>query len=143
VVENPALVESAVEETLRWDPPVQRTARFALIDQTVAGRALKRGELVVILLGGANRDPEVFADPGVFDLDRPSKAEHLAFSGGIHYCVGAPLARLEAVTAVRSLVARFPDLRQVGTIVRRPGSLIRGLTRFPVVGSRTRVVATG
>jgi hypothetical protein len=143
VVKEPDLVEAAVDETLRWDPPVQRTARFALADQTVAGREVKRGEIVVTLLGGANRDPEVFADAGVFDLDRPNKGEHLAFSGGIHYCLGAPLARLEAITAVRSLITRFPDLRQVGDLARRPGSLIRGLTSFPVVGSRTSVVAAG
>ncbi len=143
VVEDPALVDAAVEETLRWDPPVQRTGRFALSDQTVAGRLVKRGEIVVTLLGGANRDPTVFAEPEVFDLDRTNKSDHLAFSGGIHYCVGAPLARLEAVTAVRSLITRFPDLRQVGDLTRRQGSLIRGLTRFPVAGSSVKVVAAG
>jgi cytochrome P450 len=143
VVGDPALVDAAVDETLRWDPPVQRTARFALADQAVAGRELKRGDLVVTLLGGANRDPAIFPDPEIFDLDRAGKAEHLAFSGGIHYCVGAPLARLEAITAVRALITRFPNLRRAGAVTRRQGSLIRGLTNFPVVGSRARVVASG
>jgi P450-derived glycosyltransferase activator len=143
VVADPGLVDAAVEETLRWDPPVQRTARFALTDQEVAGRQIKRGEIVVTLLGGANRDPAVFADPQAFDLDRTNKSDHLAFSGGIHYCVGAPLARLEAVTAVRSLITRLPDLRQVGSLTRRQGSLIRGLTSFPVAGSSAKVVVAG
>ena len=122
---------------------MQRTARFALTDQTVAGTQVKRGEIVVTLLGGANRDPSVFADPDAFDLDRANKSDHLAFSGGIHYCVGAPLARLEAVIALRSLVTRLPDLHRVGDLTRRQGSLIRGMTRFPVAGASAKVVAAG
>jgi cytochrome P450 len=100
---------------------------------------LARGDIVVLLLGGANRDPSVFSDPARFDLDRRNANEHLAFSGGIHYCVGAPLARREAVIAVRSLVARFPDLHLAGSVTRRPGSLIRGLSSFPVAGTSASV----
>ncbi|GAA3642258.1 cytochrome P450 [Microlunatus ginsengisoli] len=141
VAADPTLVEAAIEETLRWDPPVQRTARFALADATIAGHQVKKGEIVVTLLAGANRDPAVFAEPARFDLDRPNKSEHLAFSSGIHYCVGAPLARLEAIIAVRSLIARYPGLRVAGPVVRRQGSLIRGLTNFPVSRSFVAVPA--
>jgi cytochrome P450 len=143
VVADPSLVEAAIEETLRWDPPVQRTGRVALADHRLADRQVKRGDVVVALLAGANRDPAVFTDPGAFDLDRPNVSDHLAFSSGIHYCVGAPLARLEATIAVRQLVGRFPDLRQAGPVERRQGSLIRGLTGFPVTGSAAAVLAHG
>ncbi len=139
VAADPNLIDAAIEETLRWDPPVQRTARFALTDVTIAGHRFTRGDIAVLLLGGANRDPAVFAEPARFDLDRPNAGEHLAFSGGIHYCVGAPLARLEATIAVRSLVARFPDLHLAGPVSRRPGSLIRGLSSFPVAGASASV----
>jgi len=132
VVADPNLVEAAVDETLRYDPPVQRTARMALEDVTLGDRRIRRGDMVVPLLAAANRDPAVFDAPDVFDLDRPAKHEHLAFGGGIHYCVGAPLARLEAAIAIRRLVQRFPDLRPTGELVRRSGTLIRGMARFGV-----------
>ncbi len=135
VVADPRLAEAAVEETLRYDAPVQRTARVARQDTAVAGVPVRKNEIVVTMIGGANRDPEVFPDPDRFDLDRTSR-EHLAFSGGLHYCVGAPLARLEATIAIRSLAARFPDLRVSGELTRRPGSLIRGLRRFEVATAR-------
>lgn len=131
VTEDPELAAAAVEETLRYDAPVQRTARFALEDLTIEGERLAKGDIVVILLGGANRDPHVFDDPDRFDLDR-DRHDHLAFSGGIHFCIGAALARLEATIAVRALATRFPELRAVGTPDRRAGSLIRGLRHFEV-----------
>jgi cytochrome P450 len=139
VTEDPGLVERGVEETLRYDAPVQRTARFALEDLTFEGRAIRRGDIVVILLGGANRDPAVFEDPDTFDLDRTAVHDHLAFSGGIHYCIGAALARLEAKIAIEALATRFPGLRPVSTPERRPGSLIRGLQHFEMQASRTAV----
>ncbi|MEV6305245.1 cytochrome P450 [Actinoplanes sp. NPDC051861] len=126
------LAEAAVEETLRWDPPVQRTARCALEDVEVAGRTVRRGQFVVTLLAAANRDPAVFADPDRFDIHRTPEADHLAFSSGIHYCVGAPLARLEAATALRVLAERMPGLRRAGAVQRRNAGIIRGPIHFPV-----------
>ncbi|HEU5484930.1 MAG TPA: cytochrome P450 [Microlunatus sp.] len=131
LVDDPRLVDAAVEETLRFDPPVQRTARVAHADVEVAGRRVAAGELVITLIGGAGRDPQVVDRPDEFDLDR-DRRDHLAFSAGLHYCVGAPLAKLEASIAVRELVTRFPDLVIDGRAERRGGTLIRGLASLPV-----------
>jgi cytochrome P450 len=144
VADDPTLVDAAVEETLRFDSPVQRTARVALADIELGGQLVSQGQMVVVLIGGAGRDPETVDRPDVFDLDRPVR-DHLAFSAGAHYCVGRPLAKLEATIAVRELVARYPDLRIDGRAERRPGTLIRGLARLPVrtsmAGRRTYVAA--
>ncbi|MEU4561983.1 cytochrome P450 [Actinoplanes sp. NPDC023936] len=126
------LAGKAVEETLRWDPPVQRTARCASEEMEVGGRTVRPGQFVITLLGAANRDPSIFSRPGEFDLHREPEAEHLAFSSGIHYCVGAPLARLEAAIALQRLAERVPDLRRAGPIRRRNATLIRGPISFPV-----------
>ncbi|GGK91618.1 cytochrome P450 [Mangrovihabitans endophyticus] len=131
------LAGPAIEETLRWDPPVQRTARCALEDVELAGRTVRAGDFVVTLLGGANRDPEVFADPDRFDIHRTPGADHLAFSSGIHYCVGQPLARLEATVALRMLAERMPGLRRAGPMRRRIGGLLRGPIRLPVRATAT------
>jgi P450-derived glycosyltransferase activator len=131
--DDPAgLAEAAIEETLRWDPPVQRTARCALEDVEAGGRTVRKGQFVVTLIGGANRDPAVWTDAARFDIHRRSEADHLAFSSGIHYCVGAPLARLEATIALRRLAERMPGLRRAGTLRRRSSGLIRGPIHFPV-----------
>jgi cytochrome P450 len=84
------------------------------------------------LIGGANRDPEVFASPDRFDITRTPAVEHLAFSSGIHYCLGAPLARLEAATAFGVLAERMPGLRLAGRVRMRPSSTIRGPLHLPV-----------
>ena len=84
------------------------------------------GSKVLLYLAGANRDPAAFDDPDRFDLTRSGGAEHLAFSAGIHYCVGAPLARMEAGVAVRRLAERFPRLARAGRLRHRPGTVIRG-----------------
>jgi cytochrome P450 len=126
VVEDPALAAAAVEETLRWDPPVQRTFRAPTTDVELAGLRVAGGTAVMLFLAGANRDPAAFDDPDRFDLHRTGGAEHLGFSAGIHYCLGAPLARLEAVVAVQRLAERFPRLRRAGRLRRRNGTVIRG-----------------
>ena len=126
------LAGPAVEETLRFDPPVQRTARCALEDVELGGRLVRRGEFVVTLLGAANRDPQVWANPDTFDIHREQTADHLAFSSGIHYCVGQPLARLEATIALQRLAERMPDLTRTGPVRRRVSSIVRGPVHMPV-----------
>lgn len=98
----------------------------------IAGQTLPEGSLVAILTAAANRDPAVFKDPDVFDITRNSKTEHLAFSGGPHYCLGAPLARMEGDVAFRTLVDRLPQLRQTGPVDRWVSASARGLRHFPV-----------
>ncbi|MGH3888812.1 MAG: cytochrome P450, partial [Pseudonocardiaceae bacterium] len=122
----------AVEEILRYESPVQRTGRVALRDTEVAGRRVAAGSLIILLLGGANRDPAVFTDPNRFDVRRPEAAENLAFSGGIHYCIGAALARLEGEVGLQALFRRFPDLTLAGPPHRRPTRVLRGYDTIPV-----------
>ena len=100
-------MERAVEEFLRWDSPVQLTDRVVTVDGEIAGRPVRRGQLVALLLGAANRDPERFAAPDRLDLGR-SDNPHLSFSHGVHFCLGAALARLETQIALRALLRRFP-----------------------------------
>ncbi len=134
VVGDPALAAAAVEETLRFDPPVQLTLRIAHEDVDAGGEQLAAGTLVAPMLAAAGRDPEVYREPARFDLHRSGEPEHLAFSSGIHYCLGAPLARLEAETAFALLAERLPGLRPAGRPVRRAGTTIRGFASFPVRG---------
>jgi cytochrome P450 len=140
VVDDPSLAAAAVEETLRWDAPVQRTFRAPKTDVELAGVPVPRGSMVILLLAGANRDPEAFEDPDRFDLHRSGGAEHLAFSAGIHYCLGAPLARMEASVAVERLVQRFPRLQRAGRLRRRSGTVIRGPAEL-VVGQPAAAAA--
>ena len=130
--DDPTLTAPAVEEVLRWDPPVQETARLSFRETEVGGVPVHVNQVVILLLAGANRDPEVFPDPARFDIARTPGAEHLAFSSGIHYCLGAPLARLEAIEALSALVQRMPRLHRTGRIVMRPSRLIRGPLHMPV-----------
>ena len=128
----PGLAAAAVEETLRFDPPVQLTARFAHEDLEVDGVPLRRDSGVLVLLAAANRDPAVHPDPDRFDLHREQAAPHLAFSGGVHYCLGAPLARLEGEVALRVLAERAPRLRLAGRAVPRVATVLRGPLSLPV-----------
>lgn len=130
--ERPELWANAVEEILRLDSPVQLTARVARNDVEVAGTTIRRGELVVVYLAAANRDPAVFPDPHRFDIERPNAGKHLAFSGGRHFCLGAALARAEGEVGLRTFFDRFPDVRAAGTGSRRPTRVLRGWSTLPV-----------
>gem|GEM_PF-215132 len=127
-----ALAAAAVEETLRFDPPVQLTDRVALEPLDLEGQTIRPGQSVVTLIGGANRDPEVFPEPGTFSIYREPRAEHLAFSSGIHYCLGQPLARLEATITLRMLAERMPGLALAGPVQLRNTTTIRGPLHLPV-----------
>jgi cytochrome P450 len=126
VVADPALADQAVEEALRYDPPVQLLSRFALHDTQVGGRTVAAGSAVLLLLGAAGRDPAACADPGRFLVRRETRRQ-LAFGHGIHYCLGAPLARLEAGIALRRLLPLLPRLRVDGQPQWRPTTVLRGL----------------
>lgn len=112
LVENPALIEKAVEEMLRHESPTQfiLTPRRAIADLRIRDTVIPAGDFVVLMLGAANRDPAQFPDPDRFDIGRTPN-HHLAFAAGLHFCLGAPLARLEARIAITSLLKRFPNMR--------------------------------
>ncbi|MBO0913413.1 cytochrome P450 [Streptomyces laculatispora] len=114
VADHPDLVPGFVEETLRYDPPTHVISRVAAEDCVLSGMEIRKDEMVHLMVGAAHRDPARHSDPDRFDPLR--KPAHLAFSGGIHYCLGAPLARLEAQILLRQLIRRLPRL----TLVRRP-----------------------
>jgi cytochrome P450 len=136
------LAPKAVEETLRYDPPVQRTNRYALETVELEGGPVRKGQVVVTLIGAANRDPEVYERPDIFDMRREPRIDHLAFSSGIHYCVGQPLARLEATIALRMLAERMPRLARAGAIRRRNTTTIRGPIHVPVKAGPARTPRT-
>jgi len=110
---HPELMESAVEEIWRYDTPVQRGWKLATEDTEIDGHGIRAGELVLPMPGAANRDPAQFPDPGRFDVTRKDN-RHVAFGYGIHFCIGAPLARVEVPIALTSLLRRYPDLRLAG-----------------------------
>jgi cytochrome P450 len=132
LVADPALAGSAVREALRFDAPVQRTGRVSFDDTEIAGQPIRRGQWVNVLIGGANRDPAVFQDPAVFDLARTDGYDNLAFSSGIHRCVGRPLAELEGTVALRMLAERMPGLRRAGAVRMRAMPLVRGPLSLPL-----------
>jgi cytochrome P450 len=129
--EDADLWPAAVEEILRFDSPVQMTVRTAHCDAEIAGHHIGAGEMIVLLLGGANRDPGVFTDPDRFDIDRPNARDHLAFSSGVHACLGAALARIEGATALRGLFERFPNLRLIESPQPRGMFTLHGYQRLP------------
>jgi cytochrome P450 len=128
---EPDLARPAVEELLRYTSPVQFTGRLALADVEIDGFTVRAGERVMGLVGAANRDPSVFPDPDRLDLGRDPNP-HLSFGRGIHFCLGAPLARLEAQVALPALFGRFPGLRLAGRPELRDMVVLRGLSRLPV-----------
>ena len=130
--DDPSLIGGAIEELLRYDSPVQFTSRLPSEDVEISGHVLKAREEVLLLLGSANRDPAQFTDPDRLDITREN-GHHLSFSHGIHFCLGAPLARLEGQIALSALVRRFPNMRLATD---RPqwgeNLLLRGLSSLPV-----------
>jgi cytochrome P450 len=134
--DEPDLIPGAIEELLRYDSPVQMTSRIATEDLDVDGVPIRKGTPVIVAIGGANHDPEVFDEPGRLMIDRPNASRHLSFSLGIHHCVGAALARLEGRVAIEELTRRFPTLELAGTPVRRPLLVLRGFEHVPVRASR-------
>jgi cytochrome P450 len=124
---------AAIEELIRFDPPLQLFERWVLEDGVeIACVAVPRGEVISMLFGSANRDPLVFSEPDVLDVGRPNAAEHIGFGGGIHVCIGAPLARIELEASLRALVERAPELQLVEAPARVPAFVIRGFEAVEV-----------
>jgi cytochrome P450 len=132
---DPALFPAAVEELLRFDSPVERAiTRWATADVELGGHTIARGDLVIAVIGSANRDEERFADAGSLDLGR-NDVKHVGFGRGVHFCLGAPLARIEAEIALRTLFDRLPGLRLAiaeEDLYWRPIPLFRSLSELPV-----------
>jgi len=130
--EDPGLIGSAVEELLRYDGPVQRTARIPSEDLTIAGHTIPKGDMVLPFIGAADRDPAQFPDPDRLDLGRADN-RHIAFGWGIHFCIGAPLARVEGQIAIATLVRKLPKLALASEKPEHRLSLtLRGLKTLPV-----------
>lgn len=126
---------AAVEELIRWDPPLQLFERWVLEEGVeIAGEPVPRGAKVALLFGSANRDPRVFTEPESFDVGRANAAEHIGFGGGIHVCIGAPLARIELEAALRALVERAPGLSLAEEPRRNRAFVIWGLEGLDVRG---------
>jgi cytochrome P450 PksS len=145
--DDPGLIKPAVEELLRYDGPLETaTERFAREDVTIAGVTIPRGEMVFAVLASANRDERQFPHADSLDLNREPN-RHLAFGQGVHFCLGAPLARLEGQIAINTLLRRCADLRLAvprHTLRRRPGLVLHGFKSLPVAFSprRERVLQT-
>ena len=122
---------AVIEETLRYDPPVQLVARIATDDMTIGDTRIAKGDSIMLLLGAAGHDPGEFERPETFDPDRKA-LRHLAFGKGLHYCLGAPLARLEAAVALSAVTARFPEARLDGEPTYKPNVTLRGMSSLAV-----------
>jgi len=131
--ENPEMIRSAVEELLRFESPVQFTARVLKEDIEICGQRIKKGWTILCMLGAANRDPKRFTDPNQLDLKRLNN-QHLAFSAGPHACIGGQLARLEGQVAIMNLVQRFPKMKLTRSRPEWASTFgLRGLTSLPVI----------
>jgi cytochrome P450 len=128
---EPEWIPNAVEEALRYDPPVQGLPRLVVKDVEVGGEKIPAGARVMLMIGSANRDPERWKDPDRFDVTRDTTG-HLGFGFGIHFCLGSHLARLEARCALEAIVTRLPGLRFAGEVVRNVNPILRGPARLPV-----------
>jgi cytochrome P450 len=130
--QDPGLVPTAIEEMLRYDSPVQLTSRIATEEVEVGGHVIAAGRAVLVAIGGANRDPEVFERPDEFQIGRPDPGRHLSFSLGLHHCLGAALARLEGRVAIEELTRRYPALELAARPTRRSQLVLRGFETVPV-----------
>ena len=139
---RPQLWPNTVEEILRLDSPVQLSARVARKDIGLAGTPVRRDEIVILHLAGANRDPKVFTDPHRFDIERDNAGKHLSFSGGRHFCLGAALARAEGEVGLRTFFERFPDARLAGGGSRRDTRVLRGWSSLPITLGRARTAVS-
>ena len=128
---SPQRVSAVVEETLRFDPPVQLMGRIAADDMAIGGVTVPKGDVMMLLLAAAHHDPLAFDRPGEFDPDRDN-IRHLGFGKGPHFCLGAPLARLEAAVALTKVTARFPHARLAGEPVYKPNLTLRGMASLEV-----------
>ena len=130
---DPSLIEPAIEESLRIDSPAQMVIRKAVADVEVGGHTIGKGDSVMVYLASANRDPQRWTDPALFEIAR-ERERHVAFGHGVHTCIGAPLARMEAKAAMEALVARFAAVRPGRSAGQRlPGGLLYGFRSLPVV----------
>jgi cytochrome P450 len=129
---DPALDANAVDELLRFDGPVQQTVRVPMVDVEFGGVTVPAGQMVMAVLGSASHDPEVFDDPESLHLDRLNANRHLGFAAGVHYCLGASLAKLEASAAITSLIRRFPNIELAGQPTWRDRLTIRGVDHLPL-----------
>lgn len=139
LVEHPELVPNAIEETLRFDPPVQAIPRVVMRDTEMAGQRLAGSEMVLIMNAGANRDPAQFPDPDRYDITRENAARHLAFGWGIHHCMGASLARTEGQAALRALLRHGRSVRLAdpdAPLEYGPNFFLRGLSTLQVIIDR-------
>jgi cytochrome P450 len=133
VVTGEVPASAAIEELIRFDPPLQLFERWVLADGVeIAGVPVPRGEVISMLFGSANHDPRVFASPEALDVGRPNAAEHIGFGGGIHVCIGAPLARIELEASLQALAERAPGLRLAAEPARVPAFVIRGFQAVEV-----------
>ena len=117
-------------------------ARVAREDIGLAGTPVRRDEIVILHLAGANRDPKVFTDPHRFDIERDNAGKHLSFSGGRHFCLGAALARAEGEVGLRTFFERFPDARLAGGGSRRDTRVLRGWSSLPITLGRARTAVS-
>ena len=131
LLDDPTLIEGAVEECLRVESPLQIGNRQAATDFTFGDHKINKGTYIHTSIAGANRDPSVFADPHKFDIERKNN-KHIAFITGIHVCLGATLARMEGRIALGKLLTRFPNMQRDGDAERLPLARFRGFTRLPV-----------
>ena len=127
--QHPDMLDAAIGELLRFDPPVQFDGRIARVDLEIGGKKIRSGERVISLLGAANRDPDTFAEPNRLDIGRSEKS-HISFGRGIHYCLGASLAVLEGKVVFAALLERFPTIRLAEPPVRRDQMVLRGLSEL-------------
>ncbi|MGH3555163.1 MAG: cytochrome P450, partial [Mycobacterium sp.] len=128
---DPALIDAAIEEAVRWGSPVQHLYRTAVADYTVGSTMIPAGSRVLLLFGAANRDPRKYPKPDVFDIDR-NPSDHVGFGSGVHHCLGAKLARLETRVVLEELLPRVRRINTLGPVVWRTNPTVHGPQRLPL-----------